>query len=104
MEDGQCTKLVKQCNITWTTLNACTNKLLEDSASTILAKTGKPHVMPPDLQIIIVSYTISTEDLASGLTFSQAKRVAFKVVEVGEINYPFNRKGQMAHLVLILQV
>lgn len=43
-------------------------------------------------------------DLASGLTFSQEKRIVFKIVKVAGISHPSDRKCQMAGLALMAQV
>ena len=45
-----------------------------------MAKIGKPFVMPPDIEIQI----LSMQDLGFGLTVNQVGRVAFKVVELQE--------------------
>ena len=42
-----------------------------------MAKTRKPLVMPPDVEIKI----LSMQDLGFGLTVKHVRRVAFKVVE-----------------------
>ena len=57
-----------------------------------MAKTGKPFVVPPDIEIKI----LTIKDLGFGLTVNQVRRVAFKVVEAAGINHPFNREIQMA--------
>jgi len=43
-----------------------------------MAKIGKPFVMPPDIEIKI----LSIQDLGIGLTVNQVGRVAFKAVEL----------------------
>jgi hypothetical protein len=57
-----------------------------------MVKTGKkPFVMPPDIEIKI----LSMQDLGFGLTVNQVRRLSFKVVEVSGINHPFNWDIQM---------
>jgi len=51
---------------------------LEDPARTSMAKIGKPFVLPPDIEIKI----LSMQDLGYGLRVNQVGRVAFKVVEL----------------------
>jgi hypothetical protein len=60
-----------------------------------MKKIGKPFVMTPDVEIKRVKYIISKKDLGFSLTVNQVRRVDFKVVEVAEINHPFNRESQM---------
>jgi len=57
---------------------------LEDSARTSVAKSGKPLVMPPDIEIKI----LSMQDVGFVLTVNQVRRVAFEVVEAAGINHP----------------
>jgi hypothetical protein len=78
-------------NIPWSILKDYT-KYLEDPARTSMAKTGKPFVIPPDIEIKI----LSMQDLGFGLTVNQVRCVAFKVVEAAGINHPFNREIQVA--------
>ena len=66
---------------------------MEDPARNSTAKTLKPFVMTPDIEMKI----LTMQDLGFGLPFNQVRRVAFKVVEAAEmINHPFNREIQMA--------
>jgi hypothetical protein len=44
-------KVSKPCDIPWSTLKDYTKKFFEDPARTVMAKIGKPFVMPSDIEI-----------------------------------------------------
>ena len=52
--------------------------------------------MPPDIEIKIVNYILSMQDLGFGLTVNQVRSVAFKVIEAAGKNHPLNREIQMS--------
>lgn len=54
-----------------------------------MVKTGKPFVMPLDMEINIINYILSMQDLGFGLTVNRVRRVVFKVVEAAGMNHLF---------------
>jgi len=62
---------------------------LEDPARTSMVKIGKPFVMPFDIEIKIVNYILSIQDLGFSLTVNQVRHIVFKVVEAAGMNHLF---------------
>jgi len=54
-----------------------------------MVKIAKPFVMPLDIEIKIVNYILSVQNLSFGLTVNQVRRVVFKVVEAVGMNHLF---------------
>jgi hypothetical protein len=54
-----------------------------------MVKIGKPFVVPLDIEIKIVNYILSMQDLDVGLAVNQVRRVVFKVGEAAGMNHLF---------------
>ncbi|KAJ4436446.1 hypothetical protein ANN_19079 [Periplaneta americana] len=86
----------KQYGIPWSTLKDYVNKFLDNPCSASVSKIEKSFVMPAELEIKIVKYVTTMQDMGFGLTVNQVRMVAFKVVEAAGIKHPFNRESKMA--------
>jgi hypothetical protein len=60
-----------------------------------MVKIGKPFVIALDIEIRIVNYVLSMQDVGFGLTVNQVRRVVFKVVEAAGMNH-VHLENQMA--------
>ncbi|PSN31363.1 hypothetical protein C0J52_23828 [Blattella germanica] len=96
-EDGWTVyKAGKQYGVPWSTLKDKANKFVDNPYGAILSKPGKHFVMPAELEIKMVNYITSMQDMGFYLTVNQVRTVAFRVIEAAGIKHPFNRKSKMA--------
>jgi len=54
-----------------------------------MVKIGKPFVISLDIEIKIVNYILSMQDLGFSLTVNQVRYVVFNVVEAAGMNHLF---------------
>jgi hypothetical protein len=64
-------------------------KFLEDPAKPSAANIGQPFIIPRSIEIVVVNYILSMQDVGFSLTVNRVTCVDFKVVEAAGITHLF---------------